>query len=564
MTFPGKFMSSQLSKAFSAVRLTRAVNRLIIRISSATKSSISHLSPPGRTLRDRSSLDLEAGKLSINLEPLGGEGGGSGKVNPHSQNPSAVEDIGPTSPKKKWKPDLLDGFPKSAAFMVLDEERGSTLFRRFDQPAMRNLLYLQSRVAALTDKLQACDKEDWEDSLRGSRLKALERRITARKDHPPHERPPMQGKPQDQSTIGKENRLSRLDEELDSLKTAKPQLEISQRLADLEACVQNADTPLINLVDVDSPIPGNYRKGKEHQEEKTSVMQNRLEVRSQERIRMRISRLLHYISLTLKISREQLLLYLLDSSGVDRALIGNMKMEEELLCILSDELPLQINNIITGLEVLLQHYLRNYLNENIVAPSLAAQSWEDFEIFSSAEKMRKRRREWEGLHPDKHWPFLGLSDAWIRKMQDRWDLAQDLKEALKEYRKLPCHIPNIALLTFITDEALLLQHELFALPRPAERTRKTVRKWYLSSFGHTAQFSGSSKVPLLRDDVITLRAPGDEDRVSKFLSRKLPFFFLVSTCLSLYTDRNGTDMRSSMKVSQPLTFSLHLSGKSGG
>jgi hypothetical protein len=111
----------------------------------------------------------------------------------------------------------------------------------------------------------------------------------------------------------------------------------------------------------------------------------------------------------------------------------------------------------------------------------------------------------------------------------------------------------------MTDEALLLQHKLFELPKPAERTRKAVWKWYISA----RQFSENSQVELIRDDVVTIRAPAEEDRVSKLLSRRFPFFFLVSVLLSLYVVRNETDKQSSTEVYQLMKFSLRLRGKLG-
>jgi len=70
-------------------------------------------------------------------------------------------------------------------------------------------------------------------------------------------------------------------------------------------------------------------------------------------------------------------------------------------------------------------------------------------------------------------------------------------------------------------------------------------------------------VDLIRDDVITIRSPAEEDRVSKLLSRRFPLFFLVSTLLSLYVARNETDKRSSIEVFQTMKFSLRLREKSG-
>jgi hypothetical protein len=49
----------------------------------------------------------------------------------------------------------LDGFPSLAQFISSDPDRTSLVFRRFDNLAARNLLYLQSELAELEAK-QAC------------------------------------------------------------------------------------------------------------------------------------------------------------------------------------------------------------------------------------------------------------------------------------------------------------------------------------------------------------------------------------------------------------------------
>ena len=78
------------------------------------------------------------------------------------------------------------------------------------------------------------------------------------------------------------------------------------------------------------------------------------------------------------------------------------------------------------------------------APSLAitlvARSWEYFEMFGSAEKMWEWRRNWDELELGQPWPF-DMSDYWVGKMRDRWNAAIGLQHALKEYCK---HRPPVA------------------------------------------------------------------------------------------------------------------------
>jgi hypothetical protein len=47
--------------------------------------------------------------------------------------------------------------------------------------------------------------------------------------------------------------------------------------------------------------------------------------------------------------------------------------------------------------------------------------------------MWERRRSWDRkfAYP---WPF-DMSDEWVRKMRERFNVARDLAQAIKEYRK---------------------------------------------------------------------------------------------------------------------------------
>ncbi|KAF2822691.1 hypothetical protein CC86DRAFT_300463 [Ophiobolus disseminans] len=54
----------------------------------------------------------------------------------------------------------LSGFPSLAAFISSDKDRTTLIFKRFDELAARNILYLQSELAELQWKQQAFDEED--------------------------------------------------------------------------------------------------------------------------------------------------------------------------------------------------------------------------------------------------------------------------------------------------------------------------------------------------------------------------------------------------------------------
>lgn len=62
---------------------------------------------------------------------------------------------------KRWRPHVLPGFPETAKFIIRDEDKSTSIFRRFDAASTRNLLYLQGRVAALVVQQEEFDAEDF-------------------------------------------------------------------------------------------------------------------------------------------------------------------------------------------------------------------------------------------------------------------------------------------------------------------------------------------------------------------------------------------------------------------
>lgn len=81
----------------------------------------------------------------------------------------------------EFKTRYLNGYPSLAAFITSDSDKTTAIFKRFDELAARNLLYLQSELAGLQWKQQMFDQEDlradmdtkqcarnWEDFKRAS------------------------------------------------------------------------------------------------------------------------------------------------------------------------------------------------------------------------------------------------------------------------------------------------------------------------------------------------------------------------------------------------------------
>jgi hypothetical protein len=59
----------------------------------------------------------------------------------------------------------LSGFPSLAHFIASDRDRTTLIFKRYDELAARNLLYLQSELAGLQGKQRAFDQEDLMSNL---------------------------------------------------------------------------------------------------------------------------------------------------------------------------------------------------------------------------------------------------------------------------------------------------------------------------------------------------------------------------------------------------------------
>lgn len=56
---------------------------------------------------------------------------------------------------------LLNGFPRTARFLAADPEKSLIIVRRFDEVAIRNLLFLEGRVAALEGAQKQLDRENF-------------------------------------------------------------------------------------------------------------------------------------------------------------------------------------------------------------------------------------------------------------------------------------------------------------------------------------------------------------------------------------------------------------------
>ena len=77
-------------------------------------------------------------------------------------SPIAIE-LGPApvpGMESRRKKELLEGFPQTSKFIAKDPAKTTVIFRRFDQLAVRNLLQLEARLAALENLQKDYDRDD--------------------------------------------------------------------------------------------------------------------------------------------------------------------------------------------------------------------------------------------------------------------------------------------------------------------------------------------------------------------------------------------------------------------
>lgn len=79
-----------------------------------------------------------------------------------------------------------------------------------------------------------------------------------------------------------------------------------------------------------------------------------------------------------------------------------------------------------------------------------------------------------------------------------------------------------------TDEALLLHSKVLGLRKPAANTLKAFKQWF-EPLPRRAQLRGySSHVLDDESDLVALRVPADQDRLTRTVQVYFPWLFLVS------------------------------------
>ena len=87
------------------------------------------------------------------------------------------------------------------------------------------------------------------------------------------------------------------------------------------------------------------------------------------------------------------------------------------------------------------------------------------------------------------------------------------------------------------DEALLLHSRVLKLEAPANRTLKAFKEWFGSpGAGNTRLRGGSSHILDDDDDLVALRVPAEQDRLTKLVQAYFPLPFVVSQVSAISDD----------------------------
>ena len=84
------------------------------------------------------------------------------------------------------------------------------------------------------------------------------------------------------------------------------------------------------------------------------------------------------------------------------------------------------------------------------------------------------------------------------------------------------------------DEALLAHSEVLRLSRPADNTLKAFKQWFEPKPRRTRLRGHSSHVLDDASDLVALRVPAEQDRLTKIVQIYFPWLFIVGF-LNLYS-----------------------------
>jgi len=359
---------------------------------------------------------------------------------------------GPTDASK-----LLDGFPKVAAWSSVtgNIDKASDIFKTFHRSSTRNLLYLQSRVAALQEKQARFDQADYNYRLRASSTTALKsdtdlfnlvfdsssgafdaiwERLKLLESIEPHIKDYERSLPSPSTSVAQVDDIAKRESPSESEQQAHSGEVNGTATGALLHSDEGVLSQYTRCIDILSRLENNRNSSQKLPPLPQDLFWGPVSDRSP-RIISGIPEdfILHkaccsqrcvcYDAYQEGFKEHDKVLNSKDSSHI-------MQMLQQRARVLEDYYSSQLQNWQPALDLIERLKVKRTCTS--LAITLAARSWEDFVIFASAEKMWERRRTWDELGSGKPWPF-DMSDVWIGRMRERWEVARDLRHALQEY-----------------------------------------------------------------------------------------------------------------------------------
>lgn len=89
------------------------------------------------------------------------------------------------------------------------------------------------------------------------------------------------------------------------------------------------------------------------------------------------------------------------------------------------------------------------------------------------------------------------------------------------------------------EEALLLHSNILQLKKPAENTLKAFKQWFEPEPRKTKLRGNSSHILDDESDLVALRVPADQDRLTRIVQTYFPWHFVVSSHIAILRSTQG-------------------------
>ena len=104
------------------------------------------------------------------------------------------------------------------------------------------------------------------------------------------------------------------------------------------------------------------------------------------------------------------------------------------------------------------------------------------------------------------------------------------------------------------EEALLLHSNILQLKKPAKTTLKAFKQWFEPEPRKTKLRGNSSRILDDESDLVALRVPADQDRLTRIVQTYFPWLFVVGSHITLQISHTYVSTRPKHPAAQSLTF----------